>query len=57
LKKSKGEQQVVLAFHSAFQALGFKNANKKIAMALKLMPQERGHELLFSLNKWINFFC
>lgn len=60
LKKSKLNQKVALALHSAAEALGCKNTNLhtlelyvldsdrgvKIEEALKLEPQERGYEVL-----------
>ncbi len=60
LKKSGLEQSVILALHSAAEALGFKNTNLeglelylldplvrgKLENALQLEPQERGYEVL-----------
>ena len=60
LKKSRLEQNVILALHSAAEALGFKNTNleglelyildpsmrEKLENALQLEPQERGYEVL-----------
>lgn len=60
LKKSGLEQNVILALHSAAEALGFKNTNleglelylldplvrEKLENALQLEPQERGYEVL-----------
>ncbi|MDE3055762.1 MAG: hypothetical protein KGI80_03605 [Verrucomicrobiota bacterium] len=60
LKKSRLEQDVILALHSAAEALGLKNTNleglelyildpsirAKLESALQLEPQERGYEVL-----------
>lgn len=60
LKKSELEQNVILALHSAAEALGLKNTNleglelyildpsirAKLESALQLEPQERGYEIL-----------
>lgn len=60
LKKSGFEQSVILALHSAAEALGLKNTNleglelyvldpsirAKLENALQLEPQERGYEVL-----------
>ncbi len=60
LKKSGLDQNVILALHSAAQALGLKNTNleglelyvldpsirAKLESALQLEPQERGYEIL-----------
>ncbi|MEN9654795.1 MAG: hypothetical protein RL235_907, partial [Chlamydiota bacterium] len=60
LKKSRLDQHVVLALHSAAEAHGYKNTNleglelyvldpsmrEKLENALQLEPQERGYEVL-----------